>query len=68
MSYHIVERKVVSTRSYKRPLYTGNRVYRNMQEINGRIRHLCYEYGEENVVRMPQKNDPTTVVVYIRVK
>lgn len=66
MSYHTIEHRVTSMRGWKRPLYSGNRVYRTVHEVKRRIAYLAREYGEENVVHMPKKGDPTTEIVYIR--
>lgn len=66
MSYHTLEHTITSKRGWKRPLYSGSRVYRTMNDVKRRIEALAREYGRENVVSMPKKGDPTTEVVYIR--
>lgn len=66
MSYHTVEHKITSERGWKRPLYTGNRVYASKNAVRGRIRWLENEYGAENIVHMTQKNDPNTEIIYVR--
>lgn len=66
MSYHTSEHKITSLRGWKRPLYSGTRVYRTIRDVKKRIRWLEGEYGEENVVHMPKRGDPTTEEVYIR--
>ena len=66
MAYHTLEHTITSKRGWKRPLYSGSRVYRTMKDVKKRISWLAREYGEENVVAMPKKGDPTTEVVYIR--
>lgn len=68
MAYHTVEHKFDSMRGWKKPLYSGTRVYRNKREVSNRISHLCREWGYDNVFPMPDKKDPTTTVVYVRVK
>lgn len=66
MTYHTVEHKITSERGWKRPLYSGSRVYGSKSAVRGRIRWLKSEYGEENVVHMAQKGDPSTEIVYVR--
>ena len=66
MSYHTLEHKITSLRGWKRPLYSGSRVYRTKMDVQKRIWWLEDEYGEENVVHMPKRDDPTTEEVYIR--
>lgn len=66
MSYHTIEHKIVSSKSWKHPLYTGNRVYRTAKDIGNRLSWLRREYGYDNVAHMPCKGDPTTTIVYIR--
>lgn len=68
MSYHTYEHVIDSIRGWKRPLYSYKRVYRTKNGALGRIRLLQMEYGDENIATMPDKNDPTTEIVYIRVK
>lgn len=68
MSYHTVEHKIDSMRGWKRPLYTGKRVYRSTREVKKRIGWLCREYGDENIVHMPDKCDSRTEIVFVRVK
>ena len=53
-------------RGWKRPLYSGSRVYATKNAIKKRIRWLEGEYGAENVVHMPKKGDSSTEIVYIR--
>ena len=67
MTYHTIEHKVSSNRSWKNPLYTGNRTYHNITALNKRLRWLRNEYGEENIACMPYKGDKATKVIYIRV-
>lgn len=67
MAFYTLEHKVDSMRGWKRPLYTGRRVYPSLNAIKGRIRLLEREYGQENVVHMHQKGDLSTEVVYVRV-
>ena len=66
MSYHTLEITSRSNKGWKRPLYTGGRVYRTMGDVMRRIRELAREFGEDNVVHEPKSGDPTTEVVYIR--
>lgn len=66
MPYHTLEHRISSMRGWKRPLYSGIRVYRTKNDVKRRISWLCNEYGDENIVHMPCKNDPTTEIVYIR--
>jgi len=66
MSYHTLEHKISSMRGWKRPLYSGTRVYRTKSDVMKRIRWLCNEYGDENVAHMPCKGDPSTEIVYVR--
>lgn len=66
MPYHTLEHKISSMRGWKRPLYSGTRVYRTREAVRQRISWLCSEYGEENVAHMASKADPTTEIVYIR--
>ena len=68
MSYHTFENVIDSMRGWKRPLYSYTRVYRTKNGVLGRIRLLQMEYGDENIAHMPKKGDPTTEVVYIRIK
>ena len=67
MTYRTVERKFKSMSGYKRPFYTGYRTYRSKDEVKGRIGWLNREYGRENIIPMPSKDDPMTTVVYVRV-
>lgn len=67
MSYHTLEHTITSKRGWKRPLYSGSRVYRSMRDVMKRISYLARQYGDENVVHMPKKGDPSTVEVYIRI-
>ena len=67
MSYHTLEHTITSKRGWKRPLYSGNRVYRTFNDVLKRISYLSREYGDENVIHMRKKGDPTTEIVYIRV-
>jgi hypothetical protein len=53
-------------RGWKRPLWTGTRVYRTKNDIMKRISWLCRQYGDENIAHMPKKGDPTTEIIYIR--
>lgn len=66
MSYHTQELTVTSKRGWKRPLYSGSRVYRTIEDVKRRIQWLAREYGQENVVHMEKKGDPSTEIVYIR--
>ena len=68
MAYNTLERKVHSMRGYKNPLYTGRRVYRSHYEVKKRIKWLCNEYGADNIVHMPSKDDPNTEIVFVRVQ
>ena len=68
MSYYTLESKVHSMRGCKRPLYTGRRVYRSAYEVKKRIKWLCNEYGADNIVHMPDKGDPNTEIVFVRVQ
>ncbi len=68
MSYHTLEHTIDSMRGWKRPLWSGTRVYRTKNQINGRIAYLEYEYGSENIAHMPLKGDPSTEVIYIRIR
>lgn len=67
MSYHTLEHTITSKRGWKRPLYSGERVYRSLNDVKKRIAWLCREYGEENIAHMPKKGDPSTEEVYIRI-
>lgn len=66
MPFHTLEHRIDSMRSWKRPLYSGTRVYRTQSQVKSRIAFLEYEYGKENVAHMPCKGDASTEVVYIR--
>ncbi len=66
MSYHTLEHKISSMRGWKRPLYSGTRVYRTKMDVMRRISWLQHEYGDENVAHMPCKGDPSTEIVYVR--
>lgn len=66
MTYHTIEHKITSIRGWKRPLYSGSRVYGSEKAVKGRINWLKREYGEDNVVHMAQKDDPSTEIVYVR--
>lgn len=66
MSYHTLEHKISSLRGWKRPLYSGTRVYRTKSDVMRRISWLQREYGDENVAHMPCKGDESTEIVYIR--
>lgn len=68
MAYHTLEHRIDSIRGWKRPLYSGTRVYRSMREVRKRIAWLCREYGDENIAHMPDRRDATTEIVYIRVR
>jgi len=67
MSYQTIERTVSSMRGYKNPLWTGSRVYSTKNGVASRIKWLCNEFGRDNVVHMPKKDDLNTEIVYIRV-
>ena len=67
MSYEVIEHKVRSLRSWKRPIYTGHRTYRNVWEVKRRIKWLRNEYGYENIAIMPTRDSQTTTTVYVRV-
>lgn len=66
MPFHTIEHKVTSMRGWKRPLYSGTRVYRTKIDVKRRIKWLENEYGAENVVHETKKGDPSTEVVRIR--
>lgn len=66
MPFHTIEHKISSMRGWKRPLYSGTRVYRTKVDIKRRIRWLENEYGTENVVHETKKDDPSTEIVYVR--
>lgn len=68
MVYHTFEHVIDSMRGWKRPLYTYTRSYRSRNDVRRRISWLCREYGDENIAHMPQKGDPSTEMVYIRVR
>lgn len=68
MPYHTQEHVIDSKRGWKRPLYSYTRVYKTKNGVRWRIDSLKNEYGEENIANMPCKRDPTTEIVYIRIR
>lgn len=68
MAFHTLEHKIDSLRGWKRPLYSGSRVYGTKSDVLKRIRWLEREYGHENVAHMTHKGDPSTEIVYVRIR
>ena len=66
MSYHTKEHVIARNASWKKPSFTRNRVYRTKNDAMRRISWLAREFGYENVVHEPSKNELNTEVVYIR--
>ena len=68
MAFRTYEKIIDSTRGWKRPLHSYTRYYKTFNDVRRRISYLVREYGSENVVHMPCKNENDAALVYVRVR
>ena len=68
MAFRTYEKMIDSSRGYKRPLYSYTRSYRTFNDVRRRISQLIREYGEDNVIHMPCKDENDAALVYVRVR